>query len=151
MLAIAACCSLSARTRSSWLPLLGRGGRVVADVLDQLLDLGVLGVDVGALVGTRKKRRSPVLGCHDRIATGAHGDEARQVLVFRAQAVSDPGPHARALQAAISAVHQHERRLVVGHVGVHRPNDAQVVDVLLGGPGEELADLDAALAVLLEM
>ncbi len=64
--------------------------------------------------------------------------------------VGDPRPHAGALQAAVAAVHQHERRLMVGHVGVHRADDAHVVDVPLGRAGEELADLDAALAVLLE-
>ena len=39
---------------------------------------------------------------------------------------------------------------MIGHVGVHRANDAQVVNVRLGRAGEELAHLDAALAVLLE-
>ena len=39
---------------------------------------------------------------------------------------------------------------MIGHVGIHRANDAHVVDVLLGRACEELADLDAALAVLLE-
>ena len=46
----------------------------------------------------------------------------------RAQAVGDPGAHARADQPRLAAVHQHQRRLVVGHVGVHRADDADVVD-----------------------
>ena len=50
------------------------------------------------------------------------------------------------LQSAVAAVHQHQRRLVIGHVGVHRADDAEVVDVLLGRAREQLADLDAALA-----
>ena len=65
----------------------------------------------------------------DRIAAGAHGDEAGQVLVLGPQAVGDPGPHAGPRQPAVAAVHQHQRRLVVGHVGVHRADDAHVVDV----------------------
>ena len=39
---------------------------------------------------------------------------------------------------------------MVGHVGLHRPNDAQVVDVL-GEAREDFADLDARLAVLLKL
>ena len=132
-------------------PLLGKGHRVVADVLDQLVDARVLGVDVGPLVGAGEERGAPVLGRHDRIAAGTHRDEAGQVLVLRAQAVGDPGPHAGALQAAVAAVHQHQRRLMIGHVGVHRADDAQVVDVLLGRAGEQLAHLDAALAVFLNL
>ena len=33
-------------------------------------------------------------------------------------------------QPAVAAVHQHQRRLVIGHVGVHRADDADVVDAL---------------------
>ena len=44
------------------LPPLGVGRQpLVADVLDQLVDLGVLRVDVGALVDAGQKRRLPVL------------------------------------------------------------------------------------------
>ncbi len=110
----------------------------------------MLGIDVGSLIGARQKGRPPVLGCHDRIAPRTHGDEAGQVLVFRAQAVSDPGSHAGALQAAVAAVHQHERWLVIGHVGIHRADDAQVVDMLSRRAGEEITHFDAALAILPE-
>ena len=129
----AACCEMPAVEllhQVELAALLGGRRRAVADVLDQLVDLGVLGVDVRALIGARQKRDSPVLRGHDRIAAGAHGDEAGQVLILRAQAVGDPGAKAGPRQPAVAAVHQHQRRLVVGHVGVHRADDAQVVDVL---------------------
>ena len=73
-----------------------------------------------------------------------------QVLVLGAQAVGQPRPDARPDQPGLAAVHQQQRRLVVRHVGVHRADDADVVDVL-GGVREQLADLEPALAVLLEL
>ena len=54
------------------------------------------------------------------------------------------------IQPRLAAVHQHQRRLVVGHVGVHRADDA-MSSMLSADVGEQLADLDAALAVLLEL
>ena len=60
-----------------------------------LLDLGVLRVDVGALVDAGQEAGLPVLRLLDRVAAGAHGDEAGQVLVLAAQAVGDPRAEAR--------------------------------------------------------
>ena len=39
---------------------------------------------------------------------------------------------------------------MIGHVGVHRANDAHVVDMKPSRPREEVTDLNAALAVFLE-
>ena len=119
------------------------------DVLDQLLDFGVLRVDVGALVDAGQKAGLPVLRFLNRIAAGAHGDEAGQILIFGAEAVSDPRAHAGADQPGFAAIHQQQRRLVVRHVGVHRADDADVVDAF-GDVGKDLADFDAALAVFLK-
>ncbi len=47
-----------------------------------------------------------------------------------------PGADARPRLDAIAAVHQHQRRLVIGHIRVHRADHADVVDVV-GGPGEQ--------------
>src|SRR5690606_27290099 len=68
---------------------------VVADVLDQLLDLAMARVDIGPLVDPGEEGRLPVLRLLDRIAARAHGDEAREVSVLGAEAVSDPRAHAR--------------------------------------------------------
>ena len=106
-------------------------------------------VDVRPLVGARQKRRLPVLRFLNRIAAGAHGDETGQILIFAAQAVSDPRAETGPNLPGLAAVHKHERGLVVGHVGMHRANDGNVVDVP-GNVGEYLADFDAALAMFLE-
>ena len=70
--------------------LLGPGNPLVRDVLDQLLDALVLGVDVGALVGAWQEAGLPVLGFLDGIAPGTHRDEAGEVLICRYQPVGDP-------------------------------------------------------------
>src|SRR5262249_18066870 len=62
--------------------LFGWRGAGVLDVLDELLKVGLRGVDVGALVSPRQEGRAPVLGCDNGVAAGTHGDEARQILVF---------------------------------------------------------------------
>ncbi len=122
---------------------------IVADVLDQFFDAGVLRVDVGALIDAGQETAAPVFGFLDRVAAGAHGDEAGEVLVFGAQAVGDPGADAGAGHLGVAAVHQHERRLVIRHLRLHRANDAQIVRVprrLL----KQAADLQAAVPVSLE-
>ncbi len=123
---------------------------MIADVRDQLLDLGVLAVDVRSLKDPRQKGRLPVLRLGDREPAGAHHDETGQVLVLRTQAVEHPGADARPRLPRFAAVHQHQRRLMIGDVGVHRADHADVVD----HPGrvrEQVADFDPALAVLLEL
>ena len=88
------------------------------------------------------RRRRPASRGHMAMKPG-------QVLVLGSHAVREPGPHAGPGQPLVAAVHQPHRLLVVGRVGVHRPDDADVVDVR-GGSSENLADLDAALTILLE-
>ena len=126
-----------------------RADGVVLDVRDQLLDLAVPAVDVGALEDAGQERRLPVLRLGDREPAGAHHDEARQVLVLRPQAVEHPRADARPRLPRLAAVHQHQRRLMIGDVGVHRADHADLVDHL-GGVREQVADLDAVLAVLAE-
>ena len=73
--------------------------------------------------------RKPVASSRLRDRPPGHSDdEAGQVLVLGAQAVGDPRAHARPRQRALAAVHQQQRRLVVRDVGVHRADDADVVD-----------------------
>src|SRR6266496_2032274 len=52
---------------------------IVSDVFDQFFDLGVLGVDVGALIDARKKTALPVLRLLNRITTRTHRNEAGEV------------------------------------------------------------------------
>ena len=115
-------------------------------ILDEVLDAGLLCVDIGALEGPRQKGAPPVFGVLDRIAAGAHRHEAGEILVLGAQAIGHPRAGRRPDQPRIAAVHQHQRRLVVGNVGMHRPHDEQPVGVA-GHVGKEVAHLEAALAV----
>ncbi len=133
------------------LPSLGRRADVrMRDVLDQLRQVLMLRIDERPLKRSRQKARLPVFGVLDRKAAGAHRDEAGEVLVLGPQAVQDPGPDARPGLHRVAAVHQHQRRLVIGHLGVHRADDGDVVDVL-SRAGENLAHLDPAFAVLLKL
>ena len=127
---VSLCCLLSCGERVELPPLRSLRQPLVADVLDELVDLGVLRVDVRSLIDARQKRRLPVLRLLNRIAAGDHRDEAGQILVLGPQAVGEPRAHAGPHQPRLAAVHQQQRRLVIGHVGVHRADDGDVVDVL---------------------
>ena len=71
-------------------PLRPGADAVVADVRDQLLDVGVPAIQVRSLVDPRQEGRLPVLRLGDGVAVGAHDEEAGQVLVLGAQSVKDP-------------------------------------------------------------
>ena len=127
----------------------GDRGMAAADVLDQLLHSLVLAVDVRALEHARQEARLPVVGALDRLPPRTHRHEARKVAVLRAQTIEHPRTHARPRLHRIAAVHQHQRRLVIGQAGPHRADDRQRVGVR-GGALEEFADLQPAVAVPLE-
>ena len=118
-------------------------------MLDEFIDRRVLGVDMRALVNAGEKTGLPVLRFLNRVTAGTHDDETRQILVLAAEPVRDPRAHAWSDEPRLATVHQHERRLVVGHVGVHRADHRDVVHAL-GRVRENLADLRAALSVPLE-
>ena len=84
-------------------------------------------VDVRALVDGRQEAVAPQLRADDRLA-GAEHDEAGQVLVLGAQAVGQPRAQARPDRLHVAGVHQQQGALVGGAVGVHRADDAEVVD-----------------------
>ncbi len=126
--------------------LLGLAPRGVTNVFDELVDIRVFRVDVGALQHTGEECGLPVGGSSGGIAAWAKRDEARQVLVLAAQAVRDPRPHAGAGETRFPAVHEQEGRLMVGYVGVHGADDHQVVRAL-GDIGKDVTDFDPALAV----
>ena len=122
---------------------------LIGDVLDQSLDAGVLGVDVGSLIDAGEEGGLPVLGFLDGIAAGAHDDEPRHVLILGAEAVGDPGAERGPDLAGLAAVHEQQRGFVVGDIRLHRADDAHVVDVL-GDVGEEVGNGDARLTVAAE-
>src|SRR5262245_27569568 len=129
--------------------LLARGG-IVLDVLNQALDFGLFGVNVSALIDRRQKTGRPVLRAADRVAVRTEHDESRQVLIFRAQAISQPRAKARTDLPQIAAIHHQQRRLVIRQIRAHRTYDAQIVHAP-GDIGIEFADFDAALSVPLKL
>ena len=138
------------RRRQVELPALGIAVEErVADVLDELLHLPLGGIDVGPLVSPREKGIPPILRALDRIATRAHRHEAGEILVFRSQAVGHPSPRGGADKPTISAIHEHQRRLMVGDVGVHRADDEEPIG-MAGHRWEQVADLEATLAMATE-
>ena len=92
------------------LALLRQRDAIVANVLDQLLDLRVLRVDVRAFVDAGQESGLPVLRLLNRVAVRAHRDERRQVLVFAAQAVAEPGAEAGPNLPGVAAVHEQQRQ-----------------------------------------
>ena len=107
----------------------------------------MLRVDERALERAGQKARLPVLGVLDRVAAGAHRDEAGQVLILGAQAVQHPRADARPRLHRVAAVHQHQRRLVIRHLGVHRADHGDVVGVLRRSCANSSLTSSAALAV----
>src|SRR4051812_39661523 len=81
----------------------------IANVLDQLIERWLARIDIRALVNPRQKRALPILDFLNRIAAGAHRNEAGEVLIFAAESVRDPRAEARAGHLGMPTVHQHER------------------------------------------
>ena len=84
-----------------------------------------------------------------RVAAGAHDDKPGQILVLAAEPVRHPRAHAGPDQPGLPTIHQHERRFVIGHVGMHRTDHRNVIDAFRC-VRENLTDFRAALAVPLE-
>src|SRR5262249_39956552 len=80
---------------------------------------------------------------------GIEDDETGQLLVLGAEAVGDPGAHAGAALLAVAGVEKVVGVGVLGEVGGDGTDDGEVVDAL-GDVREEIADGDAALAVVAE-
>src|SRR5216683_973610 len=126
---------------------------IVMDVGDEFVRVEVLlaGVcgDVGRLIDWREKAGAPKRRPDCRGDLRAENDEAGEILVVRAEAVCQPGPHGGASGYVRSSVHHDERGLVVRNLGEDRPHDADVVDAL-ANVGKELADFNSALSVAFE-
>src|SRR5687767_8233800 len=80
---------------------------------------------------------------------GRKHDKGRKVLVLGAQAVTDPRANARTLHGPRTGVNAGRRLEVLEMLGLHRTDDAKVIDALRQ-VWKQFADLGAALAVLLE-
>ena len=76
----------------------------------------------------RQKRGPPILDAAVR-QRRTNGDEAGQVLVLRAQAVGDPGTHARPNEVVAASV-QFQQGAAVGGIGpMYGVEHAQFIDV----------------------
>ena len=128
------------------MPLHGSARMWAANVLDELLDFGVLRVDRRPLERAGEKARLPVVGPLHRMAAGTHRHEPGKILIFRPQAVEDPAPDARPRLDGVAAIHEHQARLMVGHLSMHRADHRQPIGVA-GELREDVADLEAALAM----
>ena len=130
---------------------LGRDTVRVVDIKDRV----ATGAERDAGVLAREVARRPEPG-RDRLhllgvrGPGDQDDERGQVVVHRPQAIRHPGAEAGPARVLVAGLHVGDRRLVVDRLGVHAPDEAQVVDHP-GRVGEHLRDPHAALAVLLEL
>ncbi len=122
----------------------------VADVLNHLRHARGLRVDARALIDAGEEGRLVVGRAARGQAAAAEGDEAGEILVFRAETVDEPRTHAGFRDAEGAGVHEHRGDLVGGDVGPHRADDGKVVRVG-SGFGEHLASFEPALAVLGEL
>ncbi len=104
--------------------------------------------DLRPLVYGGQERRAPVVDAAMAEVRGDR-DEAGQILVFRPEAVSDPGPHTRPDEGIAACVKFQKGTAVPRIRTVHRVDDAQVVD-LTGQVGKQLADGGPTLPVALK-
>ena len=98
-------------------------------------------IDVCALKNAGQKTVAPQLRPHDRLTRTQH-DKAGKVLIFRAQSVQQPRTHRGSSRLSFTTVHHQQRRFVVGNVGVHRPNDADVINAF-ADVRKQVADFDS--------
>jgi len=130
-------------------PLLGGGHAVALDVRQHLANVQVGMIDVGPLIFAGEKAAGPKLGKpHGTPRTEDH--VTGQILRLAAEAVQHPRAEAGAGRRDGAVVHQEQGGAVVGVVGVHRADDAEVVDVP-GRVRQQLADRQAALAAGLKL
>ena len=106
-------------------------------------------VHVAAGVGTGKKSVTPVGEGAPRLRTWGHGDKSWKVLIFGAQSIDEPRPHARTVGLQCAHVHHHHCTGVLWDVCVHRVDEADVVDAA-ADVRENIANPFTGLAVLPE-
>ena len=77
-------------------------------------------------------------------------DERRQIVVHRAEAVGEPGPHRRPAGDLRTGLEERDRRVVIDRLGVHRLDEAHIVDDL-AMVRQQIAEPRARLAMLREL
>src|SRR5262245_1029214 len=102
-----------------------------------------------SLVGRRHETSAPIARAADRFAGIAHDDEAGQVLVLAAESVADPGAEAGPARRHRAGIHLADRADMVQTVRPARPDHRQVVGAA-GNMGQEIADVDSSISILLE-
>ena len=102
------------------------------NVLDQLVHLPVIRVHIRSLMCTGQKSGLPVLDPLNRQAPRTHRHKAGKIFVLTPQTIGDPGTNTGSGLHGVAAVHQHERRLMVRHLSIHRTNDCDVINVSSG-------------------
>ena len=109
-----------------------------------------LGAALDPLVDRRQvagaPRRPPRAG---EPAPGEQDHEPRQVLVLRAEAVGHPGAHRGVAEILAAGVQEELRRGVVELVGLHRAEEADLVEDPLE-PGQAVGDPHPRLRLLVE-
>ena len=124
-------------------------GMRTADVFDQPVDLAVLRIDERPLKCPGREAGLPIRLVGNRVTARAHCNETREVLIFGPKPVQDPRADARSRLYRIAAVHQQQRRFMVGNLSIHRANNGNVVYMSCSAR-KQLAHLEAAAAVLLK-
>ena len=105
------------------------------------------GAELDALVDRRQEAAAPVrVAAAGPLVARAEDDEAGQVLRLAAQAVGDPGAHARPAEDLRAGAHHDLPGRVVERVGDHPLDDGDVVDDRRE-VRQQLGELGAALAV----
>src|SRR3546814_17030033 len=100
-----------------------------------------------------KKAIVPELGIHARsvsFSLGYQYTEGRQVLIFTAQAITEPGAHAGAVALLGPGLEKGNGRVMVNGIGMQGADNADVVHYLRR-MGEQVADPCPGLSVLFEI
>ena len=86
----------------------------------QIEDGRAVGAEDDALIAGGHEAAGPVLGAADGAALAVeHDDVAGQVLIYRAEAVVDPGANGGLAAEEVPGIHHQHRRAVNRRIGRH--------------------------------
>ena len=101
---------------------------VVLQVLHNVIGLHLVNIHVRSRISPRQKCVTPVGQFVARLRARTHGDEAGQILILGAQAISQPRSHAGTSRLQMPDVHHHHRAGMFRRVGMHRMDKAEIID-----------------------